>query len=193
MKKILPEKFFQQPTLKIAHNLLGKFLVRKYRGKRIYLLITEVEAYDGFNDKASHASRGKTLRNSPMFETGGIFYIYFTYGMHYMLNIVTDSKDYPSAILIRAGIATSMNNLSIQQFNNKSIHINGPAKLTKFLKINKKINGLRAIRKNNLWFEDHGIKIKKSQIITKPRTGVDYAGPIWSKKLYKFSINPKTF
>src|SRR3989344_2477039 len=98
---VLGKKFFDRPTLAVARELLGKYLVRK-RGKKVEkFIITEVEAYDGFKDKASHASRGKTLRNAPMFGNAGIWYIYFTYGIHYMLNIVTGSKNYPAAILIR--------------------------------------------------------------------------------------------
>ena len=75
---------------KIAKSLLGKFLVRRYKGKTKAYLITDVEAYDGFKDKASHAHRGKTERNKIMFGMAGYWYIYFTYGIHWMLNIVTD-------------------------------------------------------------------------------------------------------
>ncbi|MEK9155000.1 MAG: DNA-3-methyladenine glycosylase [Patescibacteria group bacterium] len=170
MRRILPQKFFNQPALKIAEFLLGKFLVRKYKGKEITLMITEVEAYDGFEDRASHAAHGKTERNKIMFEKGGKWYVYFTYGMHWMLNIVVGPKDYPAAILIRgAG------------------DINGPAKLTKHLKINKKFNGLKADRKCGLWIEDRGIKISKSKIANLKRVGVEYAGA-WARKPYRFMI-----
>ncbi len=170
-QKILGQKFFNQPTLKVAENLLGKFLVRKYRGKEIILIITEIEAYDGFNDKASHASRGKTERNKIMFESAGRWYIYLAYGMHWMLNIVCGPKDYPAAILIR-GIK----------------EINGPGRLTKFLKIDKKFNGKIAGKKTGLLIEDGGIKIKKSQIIKTKRIGVEYAGKIWANKPYRFLL-----
>ena len=102
MKKILKQTFFNDKNAaKIAKNLLGKFLVRRYRGKIIAYVITEVEVYNGFKDKASHAYRGKTERNKVMFGFAGHWYVYFTYGMHWMLNIVTGPKDYPAAILIR--------------------------------------------------------------------------------------------
>lgn len=168
--KVLSQKFFNQPTLKVAQNLLGKFLVHKLRNKKIALMITEVEAYDGFNDMASHASRGKTERNKIMFGEAGKFYVYFTYGMHWMLNIVCGPKDYPAAILIRAAGG-----------------INGPARLTKFLKIDKKFNGLAANKKTGLWFEDRGIKFNKARIVKTRRIGVEYAGE-WANKPYRFTL-----
>ena len=171
MRKVLPQKFFNQPVLKIAQNLLGKFLVRKFRSKEISLIIIEIEAYNGFNDKASHASHGRTERNKVMFDEAGKWYVYFTYGMHWMLNIVTGAKNYPAAVLIRA-----------------AGNINGPAKLTKYLKIDKKFNGLTANRETGLWFEDRGVKIKKSQIKKSKRIGVEYAGK-WANKHYRFFIS----
>jgi len=155
----------------VAKKLLGKYLVRRLGKKEIALMITEVEAYDGHKDKASHASRGKTKRNYPMFGPAGHFYVYLTYGMHWMLNIVTGEKDYPAAILIR-GVG----------------NLNGPGKLTKFLKIDKRFNGKKAEKKTGLWFEDRGIKIKERDIKKAPRIGVLYAGPIWSKKHYRFLL-----
>ncbi|TSC68105.1 MAG: DNA-3-methyladenine glycosylase, partial [Parcubacteria group bacterium Gr01-1014_72] len=89
MGRVLPQKFFNRPTLTVALSLIGCVLVRR-RGKRVVrMTITEVEAYDGFKDKASHAHRGETRRNAPMFGEAGSWYVYFTYGMHWMLNIVT--------------------------------------------------------------------------------------------------------
>ncbi len=168
-KKILTQKFFDRPTLVVARALLGKFLCR---GGRCFM-ITEVEAYDGFKDKASHASRGETPRNFPMFGKGGRWYVYFTYGMHWMLNIVTGPKNYPAAVLIRAlGSPTSLN---------------GPAKLTKYLKIDKKFNNKPANKKIGLWIEDRDMKIKTSQIKCKKRVGVDNAGR-WASKLYRFVL-----
>lgn len=194
MKKILSQKFFNQPTLKVAENLLGKFLVRKYRGKEIILMITEVEAYDGFDDKASHVGRGKTERNKIMFEKAGKWYVYFTYGMHWMLNIVCGPKDYPAAILIRGGVIYTRSGRTecIHLKNKKQLSINGPARITKFLKIDKKFNGKFADKKIGLWIEDRKIKIKKSQIIKTKRVGVEYAGKIWANKPYRFILKLST-
>ena len=144
------------------------------------MIITEVEAYDGFKDKASHASRGKTKRNKIMFGRAGRFYVYFTYGMHWMLNIITCPKNYPAAVLISGGI--------IYKNKQKVKILNGPAKLTKYLKIDKKFNNKPADKKTGLWIEDRGIKINKEQIIKNKRIGIDYAGE-WANKLYRFSID----
>jgi DNA-3-methyladenine glycosylase len=170
MKKVLTLRFFDKPTLVVAKNLLGKFLVRRRGGKEISLMITEVEAYDGLEDKASHASRGRTERNKVMFGKAGRWYVYFTYGMHWMLNIVIGPKNYPAAILIRG-----------------TDKISGPARITKFLKIDKKFNDKPANRKTRLWIEDRGIKIMPSQIERTKRIGVDYAGK-WANKPYRFKL-----
>lgn len=173
MRKVLNQKFFERTALRVAQEMLGKFLCRKTslrrRTSKCYM-ITEVEAYDGFKDKASHAHRGKTARNAPMFDEAGRWYVYFTYGMHWMLNIVTGPKNYPAAVLIR-GVK----------------EINGPAKLTKFLKIDKRFNNKPASRLAGLWIADHGVKIKKSQIKRSPRVGVDYSGR-WAKKPLHFTF-----
>ena len=99
--RVLNKKFFERDTITVAKELLGKCLVRRIGKKKLRVIITEVEVYDGFRDKASHASRGKTKRNELMFGDAGHWYVYFTYGMHWMLNIVTRKKDYPAAVLIR--------------------------------------------------------------------------------------------
>lgn len=172
MRKILGKSFFEKSTLEIAENLLGKYLVRKIGNKEVALRINEIEAYDGFDDKASHAHRGKTERNKVMFGEAGNWYVYLVYGMHNMLNIVTGKENYPAAILIRG-----------------ASDINGPGKLTKFLKIDKKLNSKNASVETGLWFEDRGEKIDKRKIKRVSRIGVDYAGPIWAKKDYRFVLS----
>lgn len=178
-KKVLSLRFFNRPTITVAKDLLGKFLIRNIGRKTIAVQITEVEAYDGPHDKASHASRGRTPRNTPMFGEAGRFYVYFTYGMHWMLNIVTGPNDYPAAVLIRSG------KLKVQ--SGKSAEINGPARLTKYLKIDKRLNGKSADWRNGLWLENRGTPVRKVNIVARPRVGVDYAGR-WAKKLYNFKI-----
>src|SRR3989344_4986750 len=92
----LGRKFFERSTLWVAKSILGKKLVRIYRGRRVEGIITETEAYVGPEDRASHASRGKTKRTEAMFGEAGTVYVYLIYGMHYCLNIVTDKKEYPA-------------------------------------------------------------------------------------------------
>ena len=176
MKKILSKSFFNRPTLIVAEELIGKFLIQKQGKNQTAYMIMEVEAYDGFDDRASHAYRGKTVRNEIMFGEAGNWYVYFIYGMYNVLNIVTGEKEYPAAILIR-GIEG----------------IQGPGKLTKFLHIDKKLNKKKASPKSGLWVEDKGVVINKKKIKKTPRIGVIYAGPIWSKKKYRFVLetNPR--
>jgi DNA-3-methyladenine glycosylase len=171
VRKILPKKFFNRSALVVAEELLGKYLVSTLTGKEEAFMIIETEAYNGIEDLASHASKGKTLRTEVMFGEAGRFYIYLIYGMYYMLNIVTDKVEYPSGVLIR-GVEG----------------INGPGKLTKKLGITKQIKSLEARKESGLWFEDRGVMIDSKNIIKTPRIGVDYAGPIWAKKEYRFFI-----
>ena len=167
---VLTGECFNRATLRVARELLGKYIVRRIDGHETARMITEVEAYVGFHDKASHASRGLTPRNKIMFGKAGVWYVYFTYGMHWMLNIVTGPKDYPAAVLIRG-----------------ADKVQGPARLTKYLEIDKKLNGKLADTKSGLWIEDRGRKIKSSEIIKTPRIGVDYAQE-WAKKPWRFYI-----
>lgn len=176
MGKILNEEFFIKDTSTVAKSLLGKFLVRKIGNKKITGMIIETEAYDGPNDMASHAFKGKTPRTEVMFSYPGTFYVYLCYGVHDMLNIVTREHGYPGAVLIR-GI----------MINRESV-LQGPGKVTKFLTIDKKFNNKKAVPKTGLWFEDRGITIKKNHMIKTPRIGVAYAGPVWSKKKMRFVV-----
>lgn len=99
---VLPRKFYIRPVLTVAKELLGKVLI-KSEGKKIFAgRIVEVEAYDGNVDKASHSFNGKTKRNEVMFNEGGYFYVYFTYGAHFCCNVVTGKKNHGAAVLIRA-------------------------------------------------------------------------------------------
>lgn len=187
MRKVLGKSFFARPTLAIAQDLIGKFLVRRVGKLETAAMITETEAYDGHNDKASHASRGETARNRPMFGESGRFYVYFVYGMHEMLNIVTGPKGYPAAVLIRGARLRLVRLCSPRAaLPEQAEEIRGPGKLTKRLKIKRNLNGKMAIPESGLWFEDRGVKINKNDIKRTPRIGVSYAGPVWSKKRYRF-------
>jgi DNA-3-methyladenine glycosylase len=181
MAKVLPKKFFNRPTVTVAKDLIGKYIVRQRRGKPVALMIAEVEAYDGPHDLASHASRGRTERTKIMFGEAGRFYVYFVYGMHWLVNIVTGPKDYPAAVLLRAG---SYHDPTAK----KEITIYGPARLAKFLRITGTQNGKCADKKTGAWLEDRGTKIKPSHIVAKKRIGVDYAGHTWANKPYRFIL-----
>lgn len=180
--------FFERPTLLVAENLLGKILVRKWRGKEIRAVITETEAYCGFDDKASHVSRGITPRNKIMFGSAGFAYIYLIYGMHYCLNIVTEREGYPAAILIRGAV------LLDSKLGHPTSKFDGPGKLTKALRIDKSLNGEDIITSQKLWIENshcgNHIPVFGNviPIVERgPRIGINYAGE-WAKKPWRFWI-----
>ncbi len=149
-------------------------------------MVTETEAYDGFRDKGSHAHRGRTKRNWPMFGPPGHWYVYFTYGVHWMLNVVTQRKDYPAAVLIRG--AGPVRGREGSQRPSASNGMDGPGKLTKFLKITGTLNAKLANRNSGLWVEDRGVKISLAKIKTGPRVGIAYAGPYWARRHLRFRL-----
>lgn len=167
----LPKGFFTDDVLQVAPDLIGKFLViSSGRGNPRRFMITETEAYRGDGDEACHASRGRTERTEVMYQEGGRIYVYFVYGMHWMLNFVTGKKDDPQAVLIRG----------IEGFK-------GPGRVTKALKIDRSYYGEDLITSNRIWVEDAGIK---PDIRTSPRIGIDYAGESWRKKPWRYFCPP---
>ncbi len=170
MRRILSERFFNRPTLRVAEELLGKFLIRKIGKRTISAMITEVEVYIGPEDKASHAFRGKTKRTEVMFGTAGQWYVYLVYGMYYCLNIVTEKKEYPAAILIR----------SVESMK-------GPGRVCRYFKIDKRFNAMSANKKTGLWIKDRGVIVSPRMIKRGKRIGVDYAGK-WKHKPWRLYI-----
>lgn len=166
MARTLNAQFFDRQTLRVARELLGKFLVRKRGKRRIEAMVTEVEAYAGHDDLASHASRGKTERTKVMFGRAGIWYVYLVYGMHHCMNIVTEAKDFPAAILIR----------SVEG-------VKGPGRVAKYFGVDRRLNARPASRASGLWIEDRGVRV--ARIARGKRIGVDYAG-IWKDKPWRF-------
>ena len=153
--------FYQRDTVTVARELLGKRLVRVFRGIEYSGFINETEAYLGAKDPASHTFKGRrTARNAAMYLEGGHAYVYFVYGMHFCFNVVTRAKDQPEAVLVRS-LKSEL-----------TVRTDGPARLCKALKITKAQNGLRL--DSTSLFIDQGKKPKR--IIVTPRIGVDYAG-----------------
>jgi DNA-3-methyladenine glycosylase len=169
---ILEQDFFARPALTVARELLGKSLVRRIGRREQTAVIHEVEAYVGPHDLACHARVGHTLRTAVMFGPAGHWYVYLCYGMHWMLNVVTEVDGYPAAVLLR-GAGDFV----------------GPGRLTKALHITNRLNTLPATEETGLWVEDRGLRIRRSQILRTPRIGVDYAG-LWKDKLYRFVLKP---
>lgn len=154
--RILPRKFYTRDTLRVAEDLLGKLLVRVKGRSQMIGKIVEVEAYKGSEDPASHAYRGITRRNAPMFAESGHAYIYLTYGNHYCLNVTTERSGIPGAVLIRAlepmvGLQWMRRlrpNVSDLQLTN------GPGKLTKALGIDMALNDLDMTKRGPLYITD---------------------------------------
>lgn len=135
--------------------------------------IVEVEAYDGPADRASHASRGLTPRTAPMFEEGGIAYVYLVYGMHHCLNLVTGPKGYPAAVLLRAAELED------------GAAISGPARLTRAFHVDLSMNWA-SLRGPDLWVED-GEPVPDALVGRSARIGVEYAGA-WAGRPFRFFV-----
>ena len=160
--------FYSQPAFEVAPLLLGKLLCRNLYGNAIKLKITETECYYGEDDSACHAHKGKTERTKIMYENGGLAYIYLCYGLHNMLNIVTGTKNFPEAVLIRgAG------------------EWNGPGKLTSALKIDRNLNWENLVNSDNIWIEDEGVKYSYK---TDRRVGIAYAKETDRNRLWRFLL-----
>ena len=171
--------------------MLGKFLINKINGRRVSGMIVETEAYIGPQDKASHAFNNKrTLRNQAEWLIGGHIYIYLVYGMYWQLNISTGKADSPECVLIRALEPTDGVELMKSFRNTKDVNklTNGPGKLCDALKLNKSFYGEDVTKSKRIWLEDRRVIIKPTQIKKGPRIGIDYAGPVWSKKPWRFWI-----
>ncbi|MCI6888969.1 MAG: DNA-3-methyladenine glycosylase [Ruminococcus sp.] len=169
MSKKLEKEFYHRDCLEVAPDLVGKILVHRLPDDtELRVRITETEAYRGEEDKACHASKGRTPRTELLYGESGIIYVYLCYGMHWLMNVITGEKETPQGVLLRAG-----ENLS------------GPAKLTKYLKINKEQNGSPIYNNVNVWIEDDGFQ---PEIKTAPRVGIDYAGDYWRDIEWRFII-----
>jgi len=168
--KVLDSKFFARSAEDVAHDLIGCRLCWRKADQTLSRTITETEAYIGPEDLASHAARGRTKRNEVMFGPPGTFYVYFVYGMHWMLNVVTGPIGYPAAVLIRA----------VER-------VDGPGKLTKAMGVTGALNGKPAGERTGVWFSE-GSKPRPNSIVRSARIGVGYAGEVWSQKLYRFRL-----
>lgn len=186
----LPSSFYQREDVAlIAQELLGKLLVT-FDGKSLTGgFITETEAYGGITDKACHAYNGRfTPRTKTLYEEGGISYVYFCYGMHHLLNVVTNKKGIPEAVLIRGiqpvlNIPIIKNRMGLQK---ETSLIEGPGRVCKALNITLKQNGI-SLLEDKIWIEDRQIELSKNEIAISTRIGIDYAGKD-AKKPWRFFL-----
>ena len=201
---IIQQEFFARPTLTVARELLGQRLVRELDGQRLSGLIVETEAYIGPGDSASHAYRNRNSgRTQVMYGPPGHSYVYFIYGMHFMLNIVTEPESFPAAVLIRAiepqeGLETMQANRLPSSGSGHSLTslshrlTNGPAKLCQALHIDKKLNNWDLTLGQVLWLEA-APATHADAIATGPRIGIDYAQPEDRAAPWRFWVQGNKF
>ncbi|NLB90670.1 MAG: DNA-3-methyladenine glycosylase [Clostridiales bacterium] len=167
-KKIIPTTFFRKDALEIAPYLLGCTICKQSADGQIKRgIVMETEVYRGEEDLDCHARKGKTKRNAPLYEQGGIGYVYLIYGIHWLFNVVTGEKDHPQGVLIRALMPP----------------LDGPGKWTKAFEITGENNEELLVPEKGLWFEE-GIKPLDYQ--TAPRVGIHYAPALWREKPWRF-------
>ena len=183
---ILPPDFYARPTLTVARELVGARLVRILDGLRLAGIITETEAYVGEEDLGCHAKSGMTKRNAAMFGPPGNTYVYFTYGMHWMLNAVTEREGFPAAVLIRA-IAV-IEGAEIIFARRQGGDTTGPAKLTQALGIDADLNSVSLCNTGSgLWIEG-AAPVTGSDIITGPRVGLNTVPEPWRSVPWRFQL-----
>ncbi len=175
----LVREFYARDTQLVARELIGKLVaVRRGRGV-VRGRIVETEAYDGPDDRASHAHRGRTVRNAPMFGPPGHAYVYLIYGMWNCLNVVTREAGHPSAVLLRAldfaGLADGLDARAGA----------GPGKLCAALAIDREQSGEDLVDGASIWIEDDGGVVPARRIARGPRINVDYAGP-WARRPWRY-------
>lgn len=179
MHRRLPRSFFTRPTLKASQALLGKYLVRKLGSQVRAGKIVETEAYAGPQDRASHTFGGKvTPRNRVEYLEGGLVYIYLVYGMYWQLNLTTGRAGSPECVLIRA----------LEPERGPATLASGPGKLCRWLQLSKAFYGEDLATSARLWVEDRGVRIRKQDVVAAARIGIDYAGPFWSRRHWRFYL-----
>jgi DNA-3-methyladenine glycosylase len=177
---ILPKSYYlHHDVVFLAKDLIGKYLFTKIDGQICGGIIMETEAYKGVEDRACHAFGGRrTPRNEMMYAQGGVAYVYLCYGIHPLLNVVTNQKNIPDAVLIRAILATHGEELMLKRTGKPQMTPQvtcGPGKVTKALGVIRSDNG-EPLQSKRIWIEDGSFDLSKTEIRNTPRIGVESAG-----------------
>lgn len=170
---ILPRHFYRRPVLEVARDLLGAVVVHG----DVAVRLTEVEAYAGDVDPASHAFRGRTARNAVMFGPAGHAYVYFTYGMHFCMNLVCGDAGHASAVLLRAGEVVDGLELARERRGTAADRdlARGPARLTVALGVGRDLNGADVTRRSSPLNVLRGSAVEDELVRQGPRVGVNAA------------------
>jgi DNA-3-methyladenine glycosylase len=187
----LPRSFFDRPATEVAREILGAHLTRVVDGCRLAGIITEAEAYQGEEDLGCHAHAGKTRRNAVMYGPPGFAYVYFTYGMHWMLNAVTGAEGSPAAVLIRAiqplaGHAQMA--INRPRLAGKAGWLDGPAKLTQALAIDGNLNGVDLVDQKSGLSISPGTPVSPGMILAGPRIGLYSVPEPWKSIPWRFRM-----
>ncbi len=189
----LARVFFGQETLKVARELLGQRLVRiGGGGRRLSGRVVETEAYVGSEDLGCHARNGRTARNESMWGPPGHAYVYFTYGMHWMLNIVTEQAGFPAAVLIRAIAAEEgLPTMRRRRHNIVDAQLtDGPAKLCQALGIDRSFDGADLCRRGAELFFERLPRVGQASVTCSPRVGLNSVPEPWKSIPWRFRIAP---
>ena len=184
---MLDRDVYDRPALDVARDLIGKVLVRPSAEGTVAGRIVETEAYVGPEDRASHASRGRTARNAVMFGPPGHAYVYLVYGMHWCLNLVTGPEGTPAAVLLRA--VEPLGGIELMRARRPKARrdvqlTSGPARLSQAFAVDGGQDGADLCSPDAaLYVEDRGLS--SGTIVAAPRVGVDYAGE-WAAKPFRF-------
>lgn len=184
----LPPSFYDRPVLQVARELLGARLVRRLDGTRLSGIIIETEAYRGEDDLACHARAGRTPRTAVMYGPPGRAYVYFTYGMHWLLNCVSEAEDYPAAVLIRAIVPLEGREIiaARRQGRPEREWCSGPARLCAALAVDGRLNGADLCDPaGELWIEP-GEPLPDAVVRTGPRVGIDRVPEPWRSLPWRF-------
>jgi len=175
--RVIPRRFYDRPVLDVARDLLGCVLVHDSGDVAVAIRLTEVEAYAGGHDPASHAFRGPTARNEVMFGPGGHAYVYFTYGMHFCVNLVCGPDGAASAVLLRAGEVVAGIDVARARRGDAPDRdlARGPARLTKSLAIDRRLNGADVTASGSPLRVHVGRPVEDVDVRRGPRVGVNAA------------------
>jgi DNA-3-methyladenine glycosylase len=190
MSARLMRDFFNPPTLQVARDVLGKRLVRVVDGVRLAGFITEVEAYRGEEDLGCHARAGRTRRTQVMYGPPGYAYVYFTYGMHWMLNFVTEAEGFPAALLVRAvQPSEGLAQLGERRAGRPPAHwTDGPAKLCQAFQLDGRQNGLDLCGQQQMLFLEDGEPVPDECVTNAPRVGLYTVPEPWKSIPWRFCI-----
>lgn len=188
---VIERGFYDRPAQEVARDLLGCRLVRQLDGARMAGLIIETEAYQGEEDLGCHAVAGRTPRTAVMYGPPGHAYVYFTYGIHWLFNAVTDHEGTPAAVLIRAIYpieGTELMALNRPHLALKPGWTDGPAKLTQALGITGIFNGIDLCDPSSeLWIET-GSGVLDSDVLQTPRVGLNSVPEPWKSIPWRFVV-----